>query len=299
MGIAQAIERVRRQAGRAGLGAVIGGVGEQLRSDAVPTPLRGAAWRIAALLDAACPHAQAKPEQRARDLIVEDRIAIQRNRADQRSAAAAPPAPRPADELVPPASSARAPAPSATAVDSGAQPAAPADETPVSAAAVGATPSFNVTPVVVTPVDATPVDEGPVDAFEAVVEVDASAVTAAEPIEARVPSAAGAANATRANERGREATASSLAPPTDAASPGETAHEASTSTVTQPPPAKPRSRGKSAQKRSTPPAAAPSEPPAAKEKLAAANEDAKTLAHSNPRGSKRRSGSRGDTGKKK
>ena len=207
MRIAEAIERVKRQARQSGLGAMIGGVGEHLRSAAVPSPLRGAAWRIANLLDAACPNASAAPNQRARELIHQDRAAIRSDptsakaaRAegamDRASAAATRPQSAVAlHEDVSPSSAAKAPVEvpvaqvssarvdqsarvpvrevSATAVDSGASPSEPIEGTKVDPRKVDATPTFNATPVQVEPVDATPTDDAPIDALDEVLEVSA------------------------------------------------------------------------------------------------------------------------------
>lgn len=179
MGIARAFERVKRQARQVGFDAVIEGVGEQLRSDAIPGPLRGAAWRIAALLEAACPVSGVRPDQRARELIHQDRAATgrtpERGSPELRSAevnSSARERPMPADQRVAPQATPPAERVSPTGADGGAHPEPPVEGTPVDPALVGATPTFSAAPINVSPVDATPDDELPPDVLEETLEVD-------------------------------------------------------------------------------------------------------------------------------
>lgn len=51
MAIARAIERITKRAQQGGLIAVLTGLGEALRDEAIPTPLRRVARRLATLLD--------------------------------------------------------------------------------------------------------------------------------------------------------------------------------------------------------------------------------------------------------
>ncbi|MDB4974399.1 MAG: hypothetical protein JWN48_2740 [Myxococcaceae bacterium] len=143
MGIARAIRRVKRQAKQGGLNAVIEGLGEGLRSRSVPAPLRGAARKIASLID---------PTRSARKGRPGSSPAAH---ASTRSAAARATSADPYLEPAP--GSARTPTEvTATGVDSGAEPSEPSDDMLVDAQRVGATPTYNATPVEVAPVDASP-----------------------------------------------------------------------------------------------------------------------------------------------
>jgi hypothetical protein len=300
MGIAEAIERVRRQARQVGLGAIFEGVSEQLRSNIVPSPLRGAAWRIAALLDALLPNTSAAPSERARELIHQDRAAVGavKPQVSERPAGGETSSSSPRtvhSEVVPVASRGLDSDVRLTATDSGASPAMPDEGRRVSASAVGATPTFNATPVVADAVDATPVDDAPADALGTVVEVElassagqdaAESVARSDGIEAVEPSAPGEQSAPR------EAELRSEDAPQHA---GSHANGAVQAAPNQPKPSKSRSKHGAQRKRP----AAPANGSLEQEKLAEPGEAAKTLARSNSRGAKRRSGAKADTSKKK
>jgi hypothetical protein len=163
MGIARALRRVKRQAKQGGLSSMRSEIGEGLRSRAVPAPLRGAARKLASLID---PTRPAKKAHHAPS------HAAPRTHAHADAPEIDPGIARPPAEVT------------ATGVDSGAEPAEPLDGTPVDATTVGATPTYNATPIEVEPVDATPVAVSPA-------EVTALEITALEiePLEAEPPEA--------------------------------------------------------------------------------------------------------------
>jgi hypothetical protein len=180
MGITRALQRVKRQAKRGGLGALRTGLGEGLRSASIPRPLRGAAKRIAALLDPAtmARHSSHKPGATATPAV---------ERTHTENLRAVPP------EHANRVGSDRGDAPST-------EPEAPDSSTVVDPIAVGATPVFDATPLEVEPIDASPSDIAAVDAtpitLEATpVEVASEAVEVAvepapEPVPAPAPAAA-------------------------------------------------------------------------------------------------------------
>jgi hypothetical protein len=137
MGIARALRRVKRQAKQGGLGALRSGLGEELRSGAIPAPLRGAARRIAAIID---------PRS---------------GRARQPGSTAVP-----IVERTPPETLRHAPPAQANKVgsdrgDAPSQPEAPRADDTVDPISVGATPVYDATPTEVAPVDATPANATP------------------------------------------------------------------------------------------------------------------------------------------
>jgi hypothetical protein len=168
MGIARALGRVKRQAKRGGLGALRSGLGEELRSGSIPAPLRGAARRIAALIDPTRPSSH-KPGSSATPVV---------ERAHTESLRAAPP--EHANKL----GSDRGDAPIT-------EPEQPASDVAVDPIAVGATPVYDATPTEVAPIDATPDEVALVDVTPVVVEseqVELSAVEeAAAPVEPSAP----------------------------------------------------------------------------------------------------------------
>jgi hypothetical protein len=180
MGITRALQRVKRQARRGGLGALRTGLGEGLRSASIPRPLRGAAKRIAALLDPASMsrHSSHKPGSTATHAV---------ERAHTENLRAVPP------EHANKVGSDRGDAPSTEpeALDSG---------TAVDPVAVGATPVYDATPLEVEPVDASPTDVAAVDATPITLEATSVAVAAGaveavvepapEPVLAPAPAAA-------------------------------------------------------------------------------------------------------------
>jgi hypothetical protein len=177
MGIARAIrislarprarlDRMKRQAEQGGLSAVRSELGEGLRSRAVPAPLRGAARKLASLIDPSRPAKKAHHTPHAAP------------RTHAGSPEIDPGVARPPAEVT------------TTGVDSGAEPPEPLDGTPVDASTVGATPTYDATPIEVEPVDATPVA---VSALEVTpLEVTPLEVQAleAEPLEAEALEAA-------------------------------------------------------------------------------------------------------------
>ena len=150
MGIARAIRRVKRQAKQGGLNAVMTGLGEGLRSRSVPAPLRGAARKIAALIDptraseashhGAPSHAAQHGAKHATEA-ARDGLGVVGGLPEPDPGIARPPA-----RVTP------------TGVDSGAEPSEPLDGTPVDPLVVGATPTFNATPLQVEPIDASPAE---------------------------------------------------------------------------------------------------------------------------------------------
>lgn len=157
MGIARTIERVRQQARQGGLPAVMAGLGEELRSEHVPGPLRSAAQRLAALLEAARPSSARRAAERSDDVRAEA------------SASARPQQEPVANEETSAASMAR-PAPGEVSTHTGDDhgdepgPIEPEAGTPVDPAAVGATPLINASPIEVQAIDATPDEVESVDA---------------------------------------------------------------------------------------------------------------------------------------
>ena len=249
MGIARAIRRVKRQAKQGGLNAVMTGLGEGLRSRSVPAPLRGAARKIAALIDptrapkashhTAASHAPEHGTQAARD-----GLGVVAGLPELDPGIARPPA-----EVTP------------TGVDSGAEPSEPIDGTPVDPLAVGATPTYNATPLQVEPVDASPA------------EVKAVEV---EPLEVSLRELPAVEKAPRGHE------------PTKAAH--INVEHAS---------AKPSKPKKNGAKKPAQAHAKPHTPEPTKEKLAADGEAAKSVARSGSRAAKKRASTRADTTSKK
>jgi hypothetical protein len=170
MGIARTIERVKRQAKQGGLGAVRATLGEELRSSAIPAPLRSAAQRLAALLDPArspepAPSTvyQVSYEQAGRSAPANENER-KRPHADPASSAQRL-------EEVSLTSPVRPPEHvTTTGNDSGAAPDEPAPELEVDPSAVGATPTFDATPVEAAALDATPREAAPIDATPALIE---------------------------------------------------------------------------------------------------------------------------------
>ncbi|MDB4989050.1 MAG: hypothetical protein JWN04_4228 [Myxococcaceae bacterium] len=245
MGIARAIRRVKRQAKQGGFTAVMTGLGEGLRSRAVPAPLRGAARKIAALIDPT-------------------RSPKSRPASTPRHTKHGTPSHEPLTESEGGGARARGGV-APIGVDSGAEPLEPADDTPVDAVRVGATPTYNATPVEVAPLDATPVE-----------------VT---PIEVKPP---------------LEVTLEDL-PSVEAAPLGEEPELGTSSTVEaklSAPVAKP-SAPKNSTKKAAAAAPKPKTPELAKEKLAADGEAAKSVARSGSRTAKKPASTRADTTSKK
>ncbi len=135
MGLARALRRVKKQAKRGGLGALRSGLGEELRSGAIPGPLRSAARRIAAIIDPHTAHGARKPGSTATPAYEAPRTETLRH---------APPAQ--ANKL----GSDRGDAP--------VEPTTLSDSDAVNPISVGATPVYDATPVEAEPVDATPQD---------------------------------------------------------------------------------------------------------------------------------------------
>jgi hypothetical protein len=153
MGIARAIERVKRQAKSGGLQGVIAGLGKELRSEQIPVPLRAAAERIARLLPAERGGvAPPQPEAlQAKTTYVAVTKEVQ---------------PAPVESVVPTLGETAREGLSATGTDSGVEPGPlePDDDTPVDPETVGATPIVNASPIEVAPLDASPVEVAPLDA---------------------------------------------------------------------------------------------------------------------------------------
>lgn len=160
MGIARALRRVKRQAKRGGLGALRSGLGEELRSGAIPAPLRGAARRIAAIIDPSR-RSSHQPGSTATPVV---------ERAPMETLRHAPPAQ--ANKL----GSDRGDAP--------VEPEAPVETDVVDPITVGATPVYDATPLEVEPVDATPADVAPVVVEPVAVEPVIAEPVAIEPAEA-------------------------------------------------------------------------------------------------------------------
>lgn len=282
MRISRAIGRVKRQAKQG-----MAGLGEGLQSSVVPRPLRGAARRLAELLGAN------KPTSRARK--------------DPPRPHAAPAASAPAYQ---PQVVTKTPTHvTFTGTDSGVEPNdEPRDDTPVDPRVVGATPTYNATPievapVEVTPIDATPVDATPIEIAPAVIVGPADDELASSDVgdtEADVSDAK--ATGTEAARAQRTASVEAHAEPlatqvdTTRAEPGD-AKPAATKKPSVPPKAKaqPRAGNGNGKKR----AAGAVDDATSKEKVAPSGEAAKTLARSGSGGAKKRSGSRADTSKKK
>lgn len=259
MGIARAIERVKRQARQGGLSAVMAGLGEELRSTQIPGPLRSTAQRIATLLEGGRSGAGARPKQaptqgdavptpgNGQPVTVPSAGAASNTNAVPQPSEVADAAARRVDTV--PLSGGAADA-MTTGTDSGAVPTSePAPSTPVDPVEVGATPEVVAGPLEVEPVDASPVDVAPTDASP--IEIDPAKVAAPE-ADAHVGSSTEneASKAPRAQAR-------------------KAASEAGTLSDGNP-----------------------------KEELARPGEAAKNLARSGSRG-KKRGGSRGNTSKKK
>lgn len=235
MRISRAIGRVKRQAKQG-----MAGLGEGLQSAVVPRPLRGAARRLAELLGASKATARARKEPL-------------RPHAAATSAAYQPQVASDTPDEV-----------TFTGTDSGVEPNdEPRDDTPVDPSAVGATPTYDATPVEVAPLEVTPVDASPVDATP--LEVTPLEITPID-LSPAVHDAPGDGK-TRAETPEQKPSA---------ASPGKAA-------------------SRSSKKRPAPTHGGES----TKEKLAASEEAAKTLARSGSGGSKKRSGARAGTSKKK
>lgn len=264
MRISRAIGRVKRQAKQ---GMV--GLGEGLTSSVVPRPLRGAARRLAELLGAN------KPTSRARK--------------DPPRVHAAPAASAPAYQ--PQVVTKTPDHVTFTGTDSGVEPNdEPRVDTPVDPRVVGATPTYNATPVEVAPLEVTPIDATPIDATP--VEIETAAII----VEAE-------ADSDVADTGGRDSTVDVSdaeltevgAPRTQAAEPQPT----SAKKPSVPPKAKAASRGGNGNGGGKKRAAPAADGATTKEKVAPSGEAAKTLARSGSGGSKKRSGARADTSKKK
>ncbi|MET0286645.1 MAG: hypothetical protein ABW352_19345 [Polyangiales bacterium] len=158
MGIARALKRVKRQAKRGGLGALRSGLGEELRSGAIPGPLRGAARRIAAIIDPGSKRSTYQPGSTATPIV---------DRAPTETLRHAPPA--------------QANKVGSDRGDAPVQPEAPSDTDEVDPISVGATPVYDATPAVVAPIDATPSDVASADVTPVV--VSAPLVIESEPVE--------------------------------------------------------------------------------------------------------------------
>lgn len=266
MRISRAIGRVKRQAKQG-----MAGLGEGLTSSVVPRPLRGAARRLAELLGAN------KPTSRARK--------------DPPRVHAAPTASAPAYQ---PQVVIKTPTHvTFTGTDSGVEPNdEPRDDTPVDPRVVGATPTYNATPIEVAPLEVTPVDATPIDATP--VEIQTAAII----VEAE-------ADSDVADTGGRDSTVDvSDAELTEVEAPRSQAAEpqpASTKKPSVPPKAKAKAspRGGNGSGGGKKRAAAAADGATSKEKVAPSGEAAKTLARSGSGGSKKRSGARADTSKKK
>lgn len=255
MGIARAIRRVKRHAKQGGLNAVMTGLGEGLRSRSVPAPLRGAARKIAALID---PTRSAKTSHYAAHTAQHDTTVDHGDAGElglERGIASPP------SEVTP------------TGVDSGAEPSEPLEGTPVDPLAVGATPTFNATPLQVEPIDATPDEVKPIEV--APIEVSLRELPSAD---------------LGANEDGPAATDAQL-------DDGPVVSSAPSLEQSPPSGAKPKKNAakKPAQAQTKPETSEPT-----KEKLAADGEAAKSVARSGSRAAKRRASPRaGNTSKKK
>jgi hypothetical protein len=153
MGIARALKRVKRQAKRGGLGALRSGLGEELRSGAIPGPLRGAARRIAAIIDPGSKRSGYQPGSTATPIV---------ERAPVETLRHAPPA--------------QANKVGSDRGDAPVQPEAPSDADQVDPISVGATPVYDATPVVAAPIDATPSDVATVEVTPVVVSAPDVAV---------------------------------------------------------------------------------------------------------------------------
>ena len=181
MGIARAIERVKRQAKSGGLQGVIAGLGKELRSEQIPVPLRAAAHRIARLLPAERGRAgggvnnQREPAQSSAlhaktihagvtPTAVTPTVVIPKAVAPKAVVTAVEAAPL--EEFVATASAGPREGASPTGTDSGAEPGPiePDGDVPVDAEAVGATPIVNASPIEVAPIDASPIEVAPIDA---------------------------------------------------------------------------------------------------------------------------------------
>jgi len=243
MRISRAIGRVKRQAKQG-----IAGLGEGLQSSVVPRPLRGAVRRLAELLGGKKATARARKEP------------------------ARPQTATPSSVYQPQVATDTPDQVTFTGTDSGVEPnIEPRDDTPVDPTAVGATPTYNATPIEVAPVDATPVDATPVDASP--VEVT--------PIELAPAALAAAPHAAPALEDEPRAEMDEATRPTAA------------------PASKQPSRSAGASRNGKKRPAPAGDEATAKEKVAPSGEAAKTLARSGSRGSKKRSGPRADSSSKK
>lgn len=170
MGIARAIERVKRQAKQGGLSAVMAGLGEELRNRQLPRPLRGTAERIATLLEGG---ARATPSNEHSGEPSNGRGDVGIVGAASNTNAIPQPIEVARATAMGVGSPPRAPgSASSTGSDSGAEPGPvePASSTPVDPLAVGATPEVIASPVQVEPVDASPVEVEVVDATPIEVE---------------------------------------------------------------------------------------------------------------------------------
>lgn len=277
MQIARTIRRVKRQAREGGLGALRVSLGEELRSSAIPSPLRPAARRLAALLD---PGRSRASSQQTPAALAQSSLSSARGgdggdgEEARRSASVYEPAPS-----AEPASADSSAVPLvSTATDSGAQPVEPAADTQVDARVVGATPTVNATPVEAQAVDASPVEVSVVDATPTAVAAVAEVALA--------PGRAAEAPSVKPTTK-REAGANA-----EADQPASKAQAAGAGNHGKPRTPKPR--------KAAPETATPERAAAKKEKLAPSGEAAKSLARSGSRGAKQRSGgSNGTTSKKK
>jgi hypothetical protein len=291
MRISRAIGRVKRQAKQG-----MAGLGEGLQSSVVPRPFRGAARRIAELLGANKPTARARKDQ-------------------PRSH------PAPSHEPYQPQVVSITPDHvTFTGTDSGVEPNdEPRDDTPVDPRAVGATPTYNATPLEVAPVEVTPIDATPVDATpleiapaaldgEAYGEVTDAEVTEAELSDAQLSDAqltkAEVVRADVPHADGTDTRAVEIQPPhtadaelaaTDTGRGAAPRAAANKPAVAAKPKTSPRAGTGNGKKRAAP----PSDGATPKEKVAPPGEAAKTLARSGSGGSKKRSGPGAETSKKK
>jgi hypothetical protein len=196
-----------------------------------------------------------------------------------------------------------------TGTDSGVEPNdGPRDDTPVDPRVVGATPTYNATPIEVAPVEVTPIDATPVEvtpieiATTAVVAETYSEVSDAELSDADVSDADHSSLARRGRTRGFDAEVSRVASAQAAVSEPEAseAPAAKPAAAKKPSvPPKASSRGGHGDSNGKKRAAAAVPDATTKEKVAPSGEAAKTLARSGSGGSKKRSGARADTSKKK
>jgi hypothetical protein len=296
MGIARALRRVKRQAQRGGLGALRSGLGEELRSGAIPRPLRKAARRIAALID---PNTERAAKR-------------------QPGSTATPAVERPPVETLRHAPPAQANKLGSDRGDAPIEPEPPLDTTAVDPLRVGATPVYDATPVEVAPLDATPAVVALADVTPIVIDAE-SALDAEAAVDAEEAVDAGEAldavsDAEAEVQAGPEADAdlAVAAAPQIEAELAAVAELAATADPDQDddepaveleprasvPAAKHKAKKKPGNGASKPKPAANASPAQPKEKLAPAEEEAKSAARSGAK-AKRSGGQAGKTSKKK